>query len=371
MTRVDLTDHVAELKVVLCCGSGGVGKTTSAAALGVAMVHAYDRRVMVLTVDPARRLATALGMEQVGAEPYPVPESRLRQAGVLPRGQLVVAMLDQKAAWNRLIERHAPDRVIAQRILGNRFYAGISDAFAGSHEYMAVETLYELHTGGEYDCVIVDTPPSRDAMDLLEAPQRLSDFVGVRLLSWLSGPTRLGLRAANLATAPLLRMADRLVGTDVLGELGDFVRDLQRLQAGMRERAGQVQALLRSRASGVILVTSPEPAAAAEAEFLATRLRQERMALRGLIMNRVLPHVFLDADATRVALDMAEGRGPCRAGGRAFMLQHRLAARDARQLARLDRFPGIPVVRVPAFADDLADLEGVARVARVLTGQWH
>ena len=218
-----LVEVLGGLDVVICCGSGGVGKTTVSAALAAALASTADRRVMVLTIDPARRLASALGMTGIGADPVTVSASRLRQAGLPLRGELVAAMLDQKSVWDRMVERYAPNRHVAERILDNRFYQGISDSFVGSHEYAALEALYELHEEGEYDCLIVDTPPSRSAIDFLEAPERISDFVGARLLSWLAHPSRVGFHAMNFAAAPLLHIADRLLGGEVLGELGDFV----------------------------------------------------------------------------------------------------------------------------------------------------
>ena len=266
-----LVERLGGLEVIVCCGSGGVGKTTVSAALAAALAATADRRVMVLTVDPARRLAGALGMTGLGADPVEVPASRLRDAGLVLRGRLVAAMLDQKSVWDRMVERYSPSRQVARRILQNRFYQGISDAFAGSHEYAAMEALYELHEEGEYDCLIVDTPPSRSALDFLEAPERMADFVGARLLSWLAPPSRLGFHAMNLAAAPLLHIADRLLGSEMLGELGDFVSDLQTLYGGVQQRARAVGRLLRSRRVGFVVVTTLEPPAFAEARALRLR----------------------------------------------------------------------------------------------------
>ena len=217
--------QLASLEVVICCGSGGVGKTTVSAALALAIAAAEDKRVLVLTVDPARRLATALGIKGIGAEPVRIPKARLRRAGITVTGELEAAMLDMKQAWDRMIERYAPDRATARRILANPLYQRITDSFVGSHEYAAIEALYELHDAGEYDCIVVDTPPSRNALDFLEAPSRLTDYVGSRLLSLLSGgPSRFGFRAMNYAAAPFLRLADRLLGAEVLAEVSEFVK---------------------------------------------------------------------------------------------------------------------------------------------------
>src|SRR6202035_236958 len=259
----------------VCCGGGGVGKTTVSAALGIAIAAAEDKRVLVLTVDPARRLATALGIKGIGAEPVRIPKARLRRAGISVTGDLEAAMLDMKQAWDRMIERYSPDRATAQRILRNPLYQRITDSFVGSHEYAAIEALYELHDAGEYDCIVVDTPPSRNALDFLEAPTRLTDYVGSRLLSLLSGgPSRFGFRAMNYAAAPFLRLADRLLGAEVLAEVSDFVRQLQTLYDGIQGRARSVYRLLRSPQTGVVVVATLEQGPFSAAEFFCPKLRE-------------------------------------------------------------------------------------------------
>lgn len=380
--RRRLSQDLAKLEVVVCCGSGGVGKTTVSAALALALAAAEERRVLVLTVDPARRLATALGLSAIGSEPVTVGHDRLRRAGVELRGELVAAMLDMKSTFDRMVERYAPSRADARRILGSRFYAGISDAFIGSHEYMAMEALYELHAAREYDVIVIDTPPSRNALDFLEAPNRLSDFVGARMLSWLAAPSRFGLRAINLAAAPFLRMADRLLGGDVLAEVGEFVTDMQRIYGGVQRRGRDVYRLLRSDQVGFLVVTTLEPPAFAEAEFFCARLRDYHMPLRAIVVNRVLPDSLCDASALRLAERLAEdehlpaqlahdlGRRVAaeqvRPIGRRWLDLHRRAARDARQLASLGRLGNVPAARVPLFVEDTGELEGVAAIARLL-----
>jgi anion-transporting ArsA/GET3 family ATPase len=377
-----LAHRLGGLEVIVCCGSGGVGKTTVSAALAAAIASISDRRVMVLTVDPARRLATALGMTGIGADPVAVSASRLRDAGLPLRGQLVAAMLDQKSVWDRMVERYAPNRQVARRILQNRFYQGISDAFVGSHEYAAMEALYELHEGGEYDCLVVDTPPSRSALEFLEAPERVADFVGARLLSWLAHPSRIGFHAMNLAAAPLLHIADRLLGSEVLGELGDFVGDLQTLYGGVQQRARSVSRLLRSRRVGFVVVTTPEMPAFAEAQHFASKLRELSMPLRAVVVNRVLPDFLTAEAAIRAAGVLADDHRGARALsralgtpvdaaaaaslGRAYLLLSELAQRDARQLARLGRFGNVATASVPLITAPVSDLEGLVRVAAAL-----
>ena len=384
-TAVDLPTLLEGRRVIVCCGSGGVGKTTVSAALAMAIVARQDLRVLVLTVDPARRLATALGLEAVGTEPVVISPARLRRAGINPRGELVAAMLDTKSAWDRLIDRHAPSPRSAATIKANRFYQGISDAFTGSHEYMAMETLYELDRAGEYDVLVIDTPPSRNALDFLEAPSRLADFVGGRLLSWLARPSRVGFRALNFAATPFLKMADRLLGGEVLGELVEFTTELQGLYAGIQEHARAVERLLRSDATGFVVVTSLEPQPVAEARFFCERLRAMRMPLDAIVVNRVLPPVLRDQPAARAAAAMVEDPravAGALAGatgdpvdpaaltriGEAFRVLHRMAVANERQVAGLADVGGAPVVRIPLAERDVVDLDGLAQVTAALGG---
>jgi len=383
---LDLAARLAEREVVVCAGSGGVGKTTISAALGVAMVAEQDRRVLVLTVDPARRLATALGLESVGSEPSRVPAAQLKKAlGAAPKGELVCAMLDQKSTWDRLVARLSPDRATADRIYRNPFYQGISEAFVGSHEYMAMEALYELHTQREYDTLIIDTPPSRNALDFLEAPTRLNDFVGARLLAWLAAPTRMGFRAMGFAAGPFMRMADRLLGTDVLEDLSSFVRDLQLLYGGVQKQAREVYRLLRAPATGFVVVTTLEPAPFAEAEFFCSKLHEFSMPLRALVVNRVLPDALREREAVAAAAALADASSAARILGEelgekvtadtpkriaeAFTLLSRLAERDTRQVARLARLGRVPLARLPLVDHDISDLEGLSLMAAGLRGR--
>jgi anion-transporting ArsA/GET3 family ATPase len=377
-----LARQLEDVEVIICCGSGGVGKTTVSAALGLAMAERYDRRVLVLTVDPARRLATALGMQEIGTDPVKVSRARLRKAGIEIEGELFTAMLDMKSTFDRMVTRLAPTRRDAQRILNNRFYRGISDSFIGSHEYMAMEALYELHEADEYDTLIIDTPPSRNALDFLEAPNRLTDFVGAKLLSWLSGPTGFGMRAVNLAAGPFLHMADRLLGADVLSEVAEFVADLQKIYGGVQQRARDVYKLLRSSEVGFVVVTTLEPAAFGEAEFFCSRLREYRMPLRAVVANRTLPDSLRDRTALATACALADDdklpgwlsqrighRVPpdaLHAIGERWLRFHAIAERDARQLNRLERLGGGQAVRIPLFSEDASALESLARIAALL-----
>jgi anion-transporting ArsA/GET3 family ATPase len=338
--------------------------------------------VLVLTVDPARRLATALGLREIGTEPVQVSRARLRRAGIEVEGELVAAMLDMKSTFDRMVTKLAPTRRDAQRILTNRFYQGISDSFIGSHEYMAMEALYELHEAGEYDTLIIDTPPSRNALDFLEAPNRLTDFVGARFLSWLAGPSRFGLRAVNLAAGPFLRMADRLLGADVLSEVAEFVTDLQKIYSGVQQRARDVYKLLRSSRVGFIVVTTLEPSPFLEAEYFCARLREYRMPLRGVVVNRAWPDSLRDRTALATATALAEDDGlpgwlsghlghrvaaeALHGIGHSWLDLHAIAERDFRQLGRLERLGDVEAVRIPLFSEDASELQGLARIAALL-----
>jgi anion-transporting ArsA/GET3 family ATPase len=378
----DLVERLAGHRMIVCCGSGGVGKTTVSAALGMAIAAARDTRVLVLTIDPARRLATALGLSSIGTRPVPIAPERLRAAGLAPRGELAAAMLDATSEWDRLVERHAPSPEVRDRILANRFYRGISTAFVGSQEYVALDAVYDLHAGGDYGCIVVDTPPSRSALDFLEAPDRLTDFVSARLLAWLAGPSRIGLRAMNFAATPFLRMADRLLGGEVLEELAAFVRDIQGLYEGVRRRAAAMYDLLRSPSTAFAVVTTLDPQPFAEAEFFCAKLREYGMPLRAVVVNRVLPGALLDPGAAAAAASLVGDPGVAgwlsaelgepvppavpRRLGQAFLALHELAEGHVAQVARLGSLGRVPVVRLPLADREVSDLESLGQLARRL-----
>jgi anion-transporting ArsA/GET3 family ATPase len=250
---------------------------------------------------------------------------------------------------------------------------------------MAMEALYELHTAREYDVLIIDTPPSRNALDFLEAPNRLGDFVGARLLSWLAGPTRMGFRAMGFAATPFMRMADRLLGTEMLGDLSAFVRDLQGLYGGVQQQAREVYRLLRAPATGFVVVTTLEPAPFAEAEFFCSKLHEFSMPLRALVVNRVLPDSLREREAVAAANALADGATAAailseelgekvsadtpKRIAEAFLLLSRLADRDSRQVARLSRLGRVPVARLPLVDHDISDLDGLSLMAAGLRGR--
>ncbi len=252
------------------CGSGGVGKTTTAAAAAaMAAVH-HGGKVLVLTVDPARRLANALGLEAFGNVETQVPREAFAAAGVEPRGELWAAMLDTKQSWDDLVRRHAPDAATRDAILANPLYQNITGRFVQSHDYIAMERLYEIHASGTYDLIVVDTPPTRNAIDFLEAPERMADFFSSRLLRWLTVPARS--RVLNMASKPFYSVADRILGSKFLEDIAEFFLLFQTMYDGFVERADAVTRTLADKRTTFVVVSTLESAPVREAEFFIDAL---------------------------------------------------------------------------------------------------
>ena len=266
--------------VVVVCGAGGVGKTTVAAALGADAARRNPGKVLVLTVDPARRLATALGLSEVGNAAHRVSDEVWATTSSKPTGELYVAMLDTKGAWDELIRRHAPDTATRQAILANPLYANVTGKFIASHDYIAAERLYELVADGGYDLVVVDTPPSRQAVDFLDAPGRMQEFFASRLLRWLTTPYKS--RLVTMASKPFFAVADRILGAQFLSDIANFFILLRTMEKGFVARAAKVEATLRAPTTGFVLVTTLEPGPAREAVRFAAELRRRRITLGGL-----------------------------------------------------------------------------------------
>ncbi len=304
----DLDNLLASREMILVAGSGGVGKTTIAAALGIAAASRQKCRVLVLTVDPARRLATALGLEEFGNTPVRIDPGAFGDAGVKVRGEVWVAMLDTKAGWDELITRHAPDDEIRDAVLANPLYENITSRFVHSHEYLAMEQLHDLHARGDFDLVIVDTPPSRNALSILDAPGRMVEFFGSRLLRWLTVPYRS--RLFTMASKPFYQVADRVLGSRFLQDIADFFVLFQAMEPGFVRRAREVEALLVDPRTAFVVVTTLETAPSHEAHFLARSLLERQMCLGAIVANRVLPEALAGraaADSAAALLDQAAG----------------------------------------------------------------
>src|SRR5436309_12234496 len=238
-TRVGSIEQLlASKEVVISCGSGGVGKTTTAAALAAMEAVRHGGKVLVVTVDPARRLANALGLEGFGNVETQVPPEAFKEAGVVPRGELWAAMLDTKESWDALVLRHAPDEATAHKILENPLYQNVSGRFVQSHEYIAMERLYQLHSDGAYDLIVVHTPPTRNAIDFPDAPERMAAIFSGRLLRWITAPARS--RVVNFASRPFYQVADRILGSQFLEDIAEFFISFQSMYGGFVERARAV-----------------------------------------------------------------------------------------------------------------------------------
>ncbi len=345
-------------RVCIVAGSGGVGKTTTSAALALGLAH-RGARACVVTIDPARRLATSLGLGELGNAPHRV------DAGDVP-GELWAVQLDAKRTFDELIERLAPDARTRDEVLENRIYRELSSAVAGSQEFTAIAKLYDLHREGGFDVLVLDTPPSRNALDFLDAPERLTGFFEGRALRVLLAPTGLAARLVGRSTSVVFSVLRRVTGVDLLEDLSVFFRALGGLLDGFRERARAVGALLADPATTFLVVASPEREPAEEAVFFRGELRRAGMPFGGLLVNRVHPPVEA-AQALEAALAGPLGAGLAARVAAAVDEARTLAERDAEAVERLRVEVGDPdPVVVPLLEEDVHDVAGLERVARHL-----
>lgn len=375
---------LATKEIVVACGPGGVGKTTTAAAAAVMAAVRHGSKVLVLTVDPAKRLANALGLDGIGNTEHRVPEEAFRAAGVRPRGQLWAAMLDTKESWDALIRHHAPDAQTRAEILANPLYQNISGRFVQSHDYIAMERLYEIHSASDYDLIVVDTPPTRNALDFLDAPQRMADFFSSRLLRWLIVPYRS--RLVNVATKPFYQVADRILGTEFLADISEFFILFQSMYDGFVARSEAVGRLLSDRRTTFVVVSTLEAVPLREAEFFAEQLTARRLHLGAIVLNKVLPDYLLGTAGTQVAetvKDRAEELATALAADLAaagpnldepdqiarvltevaesYLNFQVVALREKEERATLAVHPDV-LATVPFFDTDIHDLGGLLRL---------
>ena len=273
--------------LIVVCGSGGVGKTTVSAALGVLAATQTEKRVLVLTVDPAKRLANALGLSEFGNVEVQITSDLFKTSKTKLRGSLSAAMIDTKASWDDLISRHAPDEATRNSVLQNSLYKNLTERFVHSHDYIAIERLYQAHSSGAYDLIIVDTPPSRNALTVLDAPKRMQDFFSSRLLKLLTANTQWQLLA--LAAKPFYEIADRLLGKGLLRDVAEFFTLFRTMETGFVERAKKVEELLHDAKTSFAIVTTLEDAPLSEAEFLGLALKERKFSTNLAIANRVIP----------------------------------------------------------------------------------
>jgi anion-transporting ArsA/GET3 family ATPase len=364
-------DRLAGKRICIVAGSGGVGKTTASAALALGLAAA-GQRVALVTIDPARRLADALGLEQLGNQPRMVDPAALETHGIQMRGELWAMMLDPKATFDGLIARLAPDVRTRDDVLGNRIYAQLSSAIAGSHEFSAVAKLYELDRGGAYDAIVLDTPPSRNALDFLDAPDRLTDFFEGRALKLFLVPTGIAARVMGAGTSVVFSLLKKLTGVNLLDDVSVLFRAMGGLIEGFRERAGAVKALLGDPATTFLIVASPEREPVAEAIFFRQKLREARMPFGGLIVNRVAllgDDEHTDPAAIRVALRDVLGDALAAKVAQSAEDLQRLAARNAEAIERLKSALDEPdPIVVPRLDGEVQDIDGLLLLYRHLAG---
>jgi anion-transporting ArsA/GET3 family ATPase len=354
--------------VCICAGPGGVGKTTTAAALALGLAR-QGQKVAVVTIDPARRLASALGIDELDNEPRRIDPALLAAHGIELKGELWATMLDAKLTFDALIARIAPDERAREEVLSNRIYQEISAAVAGTQEFSAIAKLYDLHREGNFDTIVLDTPPARNALDFLDAPLRMTRFLEGRSMRMFLTPGNLAARLVGRGSGLVLSVFSRFTGIDLIGELSSFFGALASMMDGFRERAHTIDQLLRDPATAFLLVTSPEPEPAREAQFFAEQLATAGMVRAAVIVNRV-------------HRDGLEGRSPAEV--QALLtdeLGARLAARVAGNLAdfdvlvqrdratveRLSHALDDPApILVPHLDGDVQDLAGLDRVAEFL-----
>ncbi len=358
-------------RVVVCCGAGGVGKTTTAAALALRAAE-YGRNVCVLTIDPAKRLAQALGVNELGNIPQRVP--------LAPEftGELHAMMLDMRRTFDEMVIQYSgPER--AQSILNNQFYQTVATSLAGTQEYMAMEKLGQLLGQDRWDLVVVDTPPSRNALDFLDAPKRLSSFMDSRLWRLLLAPGRGIGRLVTGAMGLAMKALSTVLGSQMLGDAAAFVQSLDATFGGFREKAERTYALLKRRGTQFVVVSAAEPDALREAAFFVDRLSQESMPLAGLVLNRTHPMLCslpveraVDGSETLEAALGAGQDSEAAALAAAVLRIHADRAHTAKREVRLlSRFTGanphVPIVGVPSLPFDVSDLEALRALADQLT----
>jgi anion-transporting ArsA/GET3 family ATPase len=389
-------------RVIVCCGSGGVGKTTTAAAIGLRAAE-RGRHVVVLTVDPARRLAQSMGLSRLDNTPRPVPLAQRAAAGVpapagppasagataqdgtadegtglngTPSGSLHAMMLDMKRTFDEIVEAHAdPDR--AAQILANPFYQSLSSGFSGTQEYMAMEKLGQLRRAEEWDLIVVDTPPSRSALDFLDAPQRLGRFLDGRLIRLLVVPAKVSgrayLKVLNASFGMVTGVLTKVLGAQVLKDVQTFVSALDTMFGGFRERADYTYRLLRAPGTAFLVIAAPEPDALREASYFVERLAQEGMPLAGLVLNRVhrSPAARLSAARSLAAAETLQASDGKDADSHALTIAALRLHAERMQLSAAEHrvaehftaaHPHVPVIEVPAQPDDVHDLAGLAAI---------
>ncbi len=363
-------------RVVVTCGSGGVGKTTTAAAMALIGAEA-GRRTVVLTIDPARRLAQSMGLTELDNTPREVKGATSDASN----GQLFAMMLDMKRTFDEVVLEHSATQDRAEQIFANPFYQSLSSSFAGTQEYMAMEKLGQLVAADEWDLIIVDTPPSRSALDFLDAPNRLGRFLDGRMVRLLTAPAKAGgkayLKVVTMSVGVVARVFTKIIGGDLLNDLSTFVSALESMFGGFRERAQHTYELLKTPGTAFVVVAAPEPDALREASYFVDRLSQEDMPLAGVIVNRtrvaapVKGGKPLTAARAEAAADALAEKDPSATLAEAALRVHAEVASAAEHDARMTKrfasaHPEVPLVGVPALPADIHDLDGLRTIGTLL-----
>jgi anion-transporting ArsA/GET3 family ATPase len=358
-----VTELVRDKRILICAGPGGVGKTTTSAAIAAGMA-ARGLKVAVLTIDPAKRLADSLGLPELGNVERQVDPSLFTEAGVDPGdGELWAMMLDSKATFDDVVKRNAPDEETRDAVLSNRIYKELSSALAGSQEYMAMEKLYEIWSEDRYDLLILDTPPSRNALDFLEAPNRLLQFIEGRSLQVFLAPTGFAAKVAGRGTSVMFSILRRITGVDLLQDLSEFFGSFAGMVGGFRERATKVNELLADDRSAFVVICGPQSETIAEASYFRDKLAEQKLPFGGAIVNKV--HRAGGALTEKAADDLKEALGED-LGDRVaanYDDYRRLADRDALNIEGLAKKLGTDhIIQVPYLDQDVHDLAGLFEV---------
>lgn len=356
--------------ICICAGSGGVGKTTTSAAIAAGMA-ARGLKVCVLTIDPAKRLADSLGLKELGNEAKQVDPALFEQHGVEIKGELWAMMLDAKATFDELVARQAPDEEARDRVLGNRIYQQISSALAGSQEYMAMEKLFELHSEGQFELLVLDTPPTRNALDFLDAPKRLTQFIEGRSLRVFMKPTGIAAKVAGRGASVALSVFKRIVGFDLLADLAEFFNAFSGMVDGFQARAKRVNSLLADPHTCFLVVCGPQGEPVDEAVYFHRKLVEAKLPFGGVIVNKVhYPAEELRGDGEELESELTAKLGDedlAKRTAENFADYQALAERDARNIERLAReLRTRGVIRVPFLDEDVHDLAGLAEINRYL-----
>ncbi|MHB8246394.1 MAG: ArsA family ATPase [Acidimicrobiales bacterium] len=367
----DLADLVAERSIIVCCGSGGAGKTTTSAAIALAGARA-GRRACVVTIDPARRLADALGIGKL--------ENTARLIEGDWPGELSALMLDAKGTFDDLVRRYSESPEQAERILSNRLYRNLTSALSGTQEYMAAEKLFELNESGDFDLVVVDTPPTRNALDFIDAPGRMTRFLENRVFRLLLMPGRASMRALSVATQALLKTISKVAGSEIVEDAVAFFRAFDGMEQGFRDRAGRVEQLLSDPGTAFVLVAAPRRDSVGEAHYFSARLAGSGLPVAALVMNRIHPDFRSGEIGPGVVSDsgaeaVAPPSEPRAAGVLLGALRQNLAdfervvEQEQGYLNQLEGGVEGAIVQVPYLRDDVHDLAGLSLVAEYLVGQ--